>query len=189
MTLIFVATDLHTCADCITNSKAGSDTVSPQMDKMGHKLPQSSDMRGYLERVSHRDGTLRTTEDLPPDRPPLLLLTATAQITSGGGPAILCHHGTLHSSTAPPATWEPIVMSLEARPSFLLPGLLIIVCLFIKYLLQLSAMLRVGPSGRINYLPIIRNCFLGSRDTTSWVRSVPDWSLMIPPLLSPGVTH
>lgn len=110
MTLIFVATDLHTCADCITNSKAGSDTVSPQMDKMGHKLPQSSDMRGYLERVSHRDGTLRTTEDLPPDRPPLLLLTATAQITSGGGPAILCHHGTLHSSTAPPATWEPIVM-------------------------------------------------------------------------------
>ena len=150
MTLIFVATDLHTCADCITNSKAGSDTVSPQMDKMGHKLPQSSDMRGYLERVSHRDGTLRTTEDLPPDRPPLLLLTATAQITSGGGPAILCHHGTLHSSTAPPATWEPIVMRLEARLCCLAYLSLFVSLLNISY----SCLWRAGPAGRINYLPI-----------------------------------
>ena len=46
MTLIFVAgRTLHTCADCITNSKAGSTTVSPQLDKMGHKLNSPPDWR------------------------------------------------------------------------------------------------------------------------------------------------
>ena len=113
MTTIFVAAAPHTCADCITNSKAGSQSVSPQLDKMG----QTNSPRVMIWEVtsggSDCAGRHWTTEgqlrDLPPDRPPLLLLTA--QITSGGWTGrTVARSRAPQLRTSPPATWEPIVM-------------------------------------------------------------------------------
>ena len=60
------------------------------------------------------------------------------------------HHHHHHHHLLLPATWEPIVMRLEARLCCLAYLSLFVSLLNISY----SCLWRAGPAGRINYLPI-----------------------------------
>ena len=118
-------------------------------------------------------GQLRETVTTPPHltgRHSTATTTATAQITSGGAwhaSELTTTTATTIATTTTTTTTTTTIGYMgthcnETGGSTVLPGLLIIVCLFIKYLLQLSAEGRTYWSYQL--FTNIRNCFLGSRD-------------------------